>query len=83
MARDREQRALPLGMSGGVFLPAPITRTSIRRDGKRRGLSGDELEDFALIVVAIDNEWLVRETEKVSLDLKTQAANMRSKQPRG
>ncbi len=58
LSRDRPTESLNLGMAGGVSLPRPVPRETIRRDGERRGYEGDALDDFTEIVVGIDDAYV-------------------------
>lgn len=58
LSRDRPTENLSLGMAGGVSLPRPVPRETIRRDGERRGFTGDALDDFVEIVVGIDDAFV-------------------------
>lgn len=49
---------LNLGMAGGVSLPRPVPRETIRREGERRGFTGEALDDFTEIVVGIDDAFV-------------------------
>ncbi len=69
LSRDRPMESLSLGMAGGVSLPRPVPRETIRREGERRGFAGDSLDDFVEIVVGIDDAF-------VEITLKAESARL-------
>ena len=77
LARDRQYDSLSLGMGGGVRLPCVIPREAIRREGKRQGYAGDELDDFVEIVAGLDDGFIEIETKRIAAETKAAAARMK------
>jgi hypothetical protein len=51
---DRDEVSLSLGMGGGLLLPTMLKRKAIRRELKRRGYRGEQLDDFTEVAKALD-----------------------------
>lgn len=61
LERDRDEISHAQGMAGGFFVLAKIKRPEIRREGRRRGYRGAELEGFVDILTALDDERVSQE----------------------
>lgn len=68
---------MSLGMAGGVQLPQPIPRRTIREEGARRQIEGTELEDFVEIITVLDDEFILIETEKQVAAAKAATSNLK------
>ncbi|MBX9945118.1 MAG: hypothetical protein K2Y40_13620 [Reyranella sp.] len=79
LSRDRAYLALSLGIAGGLQLPQPIPRGSIRKEGNRRGYQGESLEDFTEIVAAIDDAFIQNDVLKQAAAAKAGAERARSR----
>ena len=79
LSRDRTYLALSLGMAGGLKLPQPILRESIRKEGNRRGYRGDGLDDFTEIVAAIDDAFVQDDVLKQAAAAKAGADRARGR----
>lgn len=77
LSRDRPELSLSLGMAGGLTLPRPVPRESIRREGERLGYDGDALEDFVEIVMRIDDLYIEVTTKRIAEETKAAAARGR------
>jgi len=62
-----------MGLAGGLSLPRPIPRDTIRREGEHLGYEGDALEDFVEIVVLIDDFFIELEVKRIAADAKAAA----------
>ncbi len=76
LARDRPHYSISMGMGGGVLLPQPVSRETIRREGERQAYTGDDLEDFVEIVVRIDDYFVETEIKRAAADTKAAAAKL-------
>ena len=79
LSRDRTYLALSLGMAGGLKLPQPIPRETIRKEGNRRGYRGDGLDDFTEIVAAIDDAFVQDDVLKQAAAAKAGADRARGR----
>lgn len=77
LSRDRTYLALSLGMAGGLQLPQPIPRGSIRKEGNRRGYRGEGLDHFTEIVAAIDDAYVQDDVLKQAAAAKAGADRAR------
>jgi hypothetical protein len=64
-------------MGGGTFLPAKLKRETIRIDGERRGLHGDDLVDFIEILKRTDRFQVEAETKRIAAEIKAAADRAR------
>ena len=64
-------------MAGGLSLPRPISRETIRREGSRLGYTGDALADFTEIIVQIDDFYV-----EVAIKAEAQRARVAAQQVR-
>lgn len=78
LARDRPQQSLSMGMAGGVLLPRPVPRETIRQEGKRLGYEGDALEDFTEIVARIDDFQVEVDTKRAAEEARRAATRART-----
>lgn len=74
LSRDRQHESISMGMAGGLSLPRPIPREAIRREGERRGYTGEALDDFVEIVAAIDDRYVESIVRREAADAKVRAA---------
>lgn len=79
LSRDRPHESLSLGMAGGLTLPRPVPRETIRREGRRLGYRGADLEDFVEIVTLIDDFYVEVEMKRAANDARLAAERARSK----
>ncbi len=79
LSRDRTYLALSLGMAGGLKLPQPIPRDSIRKEGNRHGYRGESLADFTEIVAAIDDAFVQDDVLKQAAAAKAGADRARGR----
>lgn len=73
LKRDRPTESISMGMAGGVSRPLPVPREAIIREGERRGLEGDELEDFIEAVLQIDDFDIETQTKRLAAEVKASA----------
>ena len=71
---ERALRSISLGMSGAIDIPRTIRRSEIRRDGRTLGYTGDDLEDFYVIIRTIDRFYVEQESKRAMDDAKKRAA---------
>ncbi len=81
LSRDRPNESISMGMAGGVLLPRPISRETIRKEGRRLGYDGDALDDFVEIITLIDDFHVETAVRKAAADAKA-AADRRKSPPR-
>jgi hypothetical protein len=74
LGRDRQNESISMGMAGGMLLPRPISRDTIRKQGRRLGYDGEVLEDFTDIVTAIDDFHVETAVRKAAADAQANAA---------
>lgn len=79
LGRDRPEQSISLGMAGGLTLPRPVPRESIRREGERLGYDGDALEDFVEIVMRIDDLYIEVTTKRIADETKAAAARTKKR----
>lgn len=79
LSRDRPNQSISMGMGGGLILPRPISRDTIRREGRRLGYSGDALDDFTEILTGIDDKYVEITVRKAAADAKASADKSRKK----
>lgn len=69
-------------MGGGLLLPVRLKRPEIRREGKRRGYTATDLDDFVEIVKALDTHLVVETRKRLLRDFADQAKAAASKNKR-
>ena len=79
LSRDRTYLALSMGMAGGLQLPQPIPRETIRKEGNRRGYRGESLADFTEIIAAIDDAFVQDDVLKQAAAAKAGAERARGR----
>lgn len=77
LARDRPTESISLGMGGGLTLPRPIPRETIRRDGSRLGYEADALDDFVEIIALIDDFHVELEVRRIAATARADAEKAR------
>lgn len=77
LSRDRPHESISMGMSGGLTIPRPVPRETIRREGRRLGYSGDGLEDFVEIVACIDDALVETEVKRAATEQRIAADHAR------
>lgn len=70
---DRDEVPQPAGMGGGILLPVRLKRPQIRREGKRRGYTATDLDDFVEIVKALDMHLVVEARKQLMRNFVDQA----------
>jgi len=73
LGRDRQHDSISMGMAGSLSLPRPVPREAIRREGERRGYSGESLDDFVEIVAGIDDIYIEVTVKRAADDAKSAA----------
>lgn len=79
LSRDRPTEAISLGLAGGLTLPRPIPRETIRREGERLGYDGEELDDFTDALTLLDDHWVERTVRREAAAAKAAANRARTK----
>ncbi len=77
LSRDRHYDPVSMGMSGGVQLPRPISRDTLRREGRRLGYSDESLGDFVTALVRVDDAFVETETRRIAAEAKRSADRAR------
>ncbi len=67
-----------MGMAGGLSLPRPVPRETIRQEGRRLGYDGDGLDDFVEAVTLVDDLYVEVETKRAATDARLAAERARS-----
>lgn len=79
LSRDRPTESISLGMAGGLSLPKPVPRATIRVEGERLGYDADALDDFVEAVTAIDDRYVELEVKRSAAEAKASAERARRK----
>ena len=79
LSRDRPHESISMGMSGGLTIPRPVPRESIRREGRRLGYTGDGLSDFVETVTCVDDLYVEVESRRAATDARIAADSARHK----
>ena len=66
-----------MGMAGGLSLPRPVPRETIRREGERLGYVGDGLDDFTEIVTRIDDFYVETTVKRQAEEARLSAQRAR------
>lgn len=77
LSRDRPHESVNMGMAGGLTLPRPVPRETVRTEGRRLSYEGDGLEDFVEIVARIDDTYVEVETKRAAADARLAAERSR------
>ena len=79
LSRDRPTESISMGMAGGLPLQRPVPRETIRREGRRLGYRGADLEDFVLILTDVDDFYVEVAVKRAVEDMRRSVDRGRSK----